>query len=332
MKKRILIIHTGGTFGMVPVSPSSVLAPEKIASHVLQYVPELPQIAEVEFKFIFNLDSAEIHIPHWIQLGETIKTHLDEFDGFVIIHGTDTMVYSAAALSYMLRNLPKPVVFTGSQRPLAMIRTDARMNLINAVELATYPIPEVSICFDNKLLRGNRTIKYSSVDYDAFRSPNYPPLATVGIDIHLERPSHSPQAPFEFLPHFSNELMAIRFFPGLSTHFLQGVLETPPRVVFLEALGLGNVAIQDGEFVQWVEKMVEQGTVVLVGSQSPHGYIDLTRYQNGVALQQAGAIGCGDMTNEAAIVKAMHLLGLGKQTIPSFQEAFLQPIAGEITA
>ncbi len=316
---------------MVPLSPSSVLAPEKIASHVLQYVPELPQIAEVEFQFIFNLDSAEIHIPHWIQLGRTIVANIEAFDGFVIIHGTDSMVYSAAALSYMLRHLPKPVVLTGSQRPLAMIRTDARLNLINAVELATHPIPEVSICFDNKLLRGNRTIKYSSIDYDAFRSPNFPPLATVGIDIHLDYPFEPPQFSFQFLPHFSDDILAIRFFPGLHPRFLDGIQQHPPRVLFLEALGLGNVAIQDGGFVQWVEQLVTQGVIVIIGSQSPHGFIDLTRYQNGIALQNAGAIGCNDMTNEAAIVKAMHLLGLGINQLQDFQQAFHTPIAGEIS-
>ncbi len=313
------------------MSPSSTLAPEKIASHVLQHVPELTQIADVEFSFIFNLDSAEIQIPHWIVLGETIVEQLDHFDGFVIIHGTDSMVYTATALSYMLRNLPKPVILTGSQRPLAMIRTDARMNLINAVELATYPIPEVSICFDNKLLRGNRTIKYSSVDYDAFRSPNYPPLATVGIDIHLENTHRPATGTFQFLPHFQNDVLALRFFPGIRVDFLEALLTKPPRVLFIEALGLGNIAIETSRFLEWINAMIARGTIVLVGSQSPHGKIDLSRYQNGMALQRAGAIGCSDMTNEAAIVKAMHLLGLGILSHQAFRQHLWQPIAGEIT-
>ena len=317
---------------MVPMSPSSVLAPEKIASHVLQYVPELTRIADVEFAFIFNLDSAEIEIPHWITLGETIVANMEQFDGFVIIHGTDSMVYTATALSFMLRNLPKPVILTGSQRPLAMIRTDARMNLINAVELATYPIPEVSICFDNKLLRGNRTIKYSSTDYDAFRSPNYPPLATVGIDIHIENTHLTPDGSFEFLPQFQNDLLVLRFVPGLSVRFLETLLHHPPRAIFIEALGLGNVPIQNNAFLTWVENLISQDVLVLVGSQSPHGGVDLSRYQNGMELKKAGAIGCGDMTTEAAIVKTMHLLGLGLHSRETFSRAFLKPIAGEISS
>ncbi len=332
MKKRILILHTGGTFGMVPISPTTVLAPEKIASHVLHYIPELTQIAEIEFQFIFNMDSADIHLPHWIQLGETIQRQLEQFDGFVIIHGTDSMVYTASALSYMLRNLPKPVILTGSQRPLSMIRTDARMNLINAVELATYPIPEVSICFDNKLFRGNRTIKYSSIDYDAFRSPNYPPLATIGIDIHLENTHLQPQGEFEFMPFFKNDLVVLRYIPGLQRHQLQGLATSPPSVVFIEALGLGNVSIKSGNFIDWVQELTQQGIIVLVGSQSPHGIIDLSRYQNGNALLEAGAIGIGDMTPEAAIVKSMHILGLGTSSVNAFKTRFYQPIAGEISS
>ncbi len=316
---------------MVPMPPTRVLAPDQVAAHILTHVPELEKLARIDFQCVFNLDSADIQIPHWQQLARLIAQHLDSYEGFVIIHGTDSMVYTAAALSFMLRHLPKPVVLTGSQRPLAEIRSDARMNLINSVELATRPIPEVGIFFGTHLYRGNRTVKYSSIHYHAFESPNYPPLAEVGIDIrvydrHLRRGGE-----FELRDAFCDQVLAIRFFPGLRPEYLQYLTDLPVKAVVLEALGLGNVAVKSSSLVPLVRALTEAGKQVVVTSQSRHGGVDLSRYENGMLLQQAGALGAGDMTTETTIVKLMHLLGQPDYDFHQISQLLHQSLAGEIS-
>jgi len=317
---------------MVPMPLSLVLVPDQVAAHILTHVPELEKLARIDFQCAFNLDSADIQIPHWQQLARIVADHLDAYDGFVIIHGTDSMVYTAAALSFMLRQLPKPVILTGSQRPLAEIRSDARMNLINSVELATYPIPEVAIFFGTRLYRGNRTVKYSSIHYNAFESPNFPPLAEVGIDIrvydrHLQR-----KGEFELREAFCDQVLAIRFFPGLRPDYLQFLTDLPVKAVVLEALGLGNVAVKAQSLVPLVRALREAGKWVVVTSQSRHGGVDLSRYENGVMLQQAGALGAGDMTTEATIVKLMHLLGQKDYDVQQIPEMLHKSLAGEISS
>jgi len=329
--KRILVIHTGGTFGMVPVPPHRTLVPDELAEHLLTHVPELKRIAHIDVECIFHLDSADIQIPHWVQLGQRIADNASRYDGFVIIHGTDSMVYTAAALSFMLRHFPKPVILTGSQRPLAEIRSDARLNLINSVELATYPIPEVCICFGAYLFRGNRTIKYSTINYDAFISPNYPPLAEMGIDIRIFQRHRQPKEPFQFLPHFSSDVVCWRYIPGLQPRFVEALEALPVKAIVFEALGLGNMAIKPHSMVEAVYQLCQQGKLVVITSQCPHGQVDLQRYENGVQLLKAGAIGAGDMTTETTVVKLMHLLALEGDNVAQLRRLLLQDIAGEIT-
>jgi L-asparaginase len=328
--KKILIIHTGGTFGMVPQKPSQTLAPNQVQESILKYVPEIGQIADIDFVALFNLDSANITPTHWQGLAQKIAAELDHYDGFVVIHGTDSMTYTAAALSFMLRHLPKPVILTGSQRPLAEIRSDARMNLINAVELATYPIPEVCIFFGTELLRGNRAIKLSGIDYGAFQSPNYPPLADVGLDITIHEHVLRPTAPFELKTAVSDEVLALPFFPGLHPEYLRWVIDSPIKALVIQALGLGNVATRDKSLVPLVQALTAAGKIVVITSQSRHGYVDLQRYENGKQIAEAGAIGAQDMTNETTIVKLMHLLGLYPNDPEHVKKILQTPIAGEI--
>nr|NIV15464.1 asparaginase [Fodinibius sp.] len=210
--KKILIIHTGGTFGMMPMKPRQTLAPNQVEERVTAHVPELEKIASIDFNMIFNLDSSNIQPRHWQELAVLINQNIEAYDGFVIIHGTDSMAYTAAALSFMLNNLPKPVILTGSQRPLAEIRTDARINLINAVELATRPIPEVGIFFGTELFRGNRAVKVSSTDFHAFESPNFPSLAEVGLDVEIFTHRFPPTEAFQLKPDMSDKVLAVRFF------------------------------------------------------------------------------------------------------------------------
>jgi L-asparaginase len=329
--KTILIIHTGGTFGMLPMKPSSTLAPGRVQEEITRYAPELLQIANIDFHAAFNLDSADMQPFHWQRLATHIYQNIDKYDGFVIIHGTDSMSYTAAALSFMLQNLPKPVILTGSQRPIAEIRTDARMNLINAVELATHLIPEVGIFFGTGLFRGNRAVKVSSTDYGAFISPNFPSLAEVGLEINIFDHHLRPGGTLQLKTAISDEVLVIPYFPGQQPEYLQWLPESPVKALVIEALGLGNVAIKDHGLVSLIEKLGAAEKLVVITSQSRRGRVDLSRYENGRHLQQAGAVGAYDMTFEATIVKLMHLLGNYPGNIAKVREQLCTPLAGEIT-
>ncbi len=329
--KKLLILHTGGTFGMVPVEPDQTLAPNQMQERITQYVPEIEKIARIDFRMIFNMDSADMQPHHWQELATVISQEMDNYDGFVIIHGTDSMSYTAAALSFMLQHLPKPVILTGSQRPLAEIRTDARTNLINSVELATYPIPEVCIFFGTSLFRGNRALKISSTGFEAFDSPNYPPLATVGLDITITNRHLTHRKPFRLETALSDQVIEVRYFPGLRPELLRLLHQSSVKAVILRALGMGNIAVVDAELVREIKRLVEEGRIVVITSQSRHGRVDLTRYQNGKILADVGAIGAGDMTTETAIVKMMHLLGVYGDDRETIRKQITMPLAGEIT-
>ncbi|RMG68452.1 MAG: asparaginase [Calditrichaeota bacterium] len=332
-KPAILILHTGGTFGMMPVAPTDTLAPSDIQEVLQRFLPELEKIADLSVEVVFNLDSADLQIHHWQCLAEQIFHQLDRYDGFVIIHGTDAMVYTAAALSFMLQNLPKPVVLTGSQRPIAEIRSDARSNLINAVELATHPIPEVGIFFGTSLFRGNRTIKYSTVEFNAFVSPNYPVLASVGLDVKVSHSALLPQpaGPPRLCPAMSQAVQVVRYFPGMPAEPLLRWVDHPVEAVVIEALGLGNVAVRENSLIPAVRALTEAGKVVAISSQCLHGGVDLSRYANGRALLEAGAVGVGDMTTETTIVKLMHLLGCHAGDPQRIRQQLVTPLAGEIS-
>jgi len=330
--KKILIIHTGGTFGMVPIEPSKPLAPPAVQDHILNYVPEIVKIANVDFETAFNIDSANIQIRHWQKLTKIIRQSYNHYDGFVIIHGTDAMVYTASALSFMLQGLSKPVILTGSQRPLAQIRSDARSNLINSLELATAQIPEVCIFFGIHLYRGNRTIKISSTHYDAFISPNYPPLAEVGLDISISKKDLlNPGKNLVIHDQFDDRVFCFRFHPGLHPEYLKGLLDSPVKAVVIEALGSGNMAIFENSMIPWVEEMNKAGKIVVINSESPYGRINLDLYESGRRIKDAGAIPAEDMTTAASIIKLMFLLGSYKNEIKTIKDRFVQPIAGELT-
>lgn len=331
MMKKLLLLHTGGTFGMVPLSPEQTLVPAQIQEHITRYVPEIQKIADIDFQVIFNMDSADMQPEHWIKLATTIHDSMDQYDGFVIIHGTDSMAFTASALSFMLQNLKKPVILTGSQRPLAEIRTDARTNLINSVELATHPIPEVSIFFGTKLLRGNRSVKISSTGFQAFESPNFPPLAEVGLDISFNNNHLQPQGEFRFYPELSDEVIEVRYFPGMRADVLRLLHTDSVKAVVINALGMGNVAIEKSGFLREIKQLVDLGKIVVITSQCLYGRVDLTRYQNGKRLAEVGAISAGDMTTEATIVKLMHLLGVYGDNPEKIEEKVSTPLAGELS-
>ncbi len=310
------------------------LAPSSFVQRIIEFVPEVKQIAEIESHIVSNIDSSNIGIEHWLRIADVIVQNYDNFDGFVITHGTDTMTYTASALSFMLDGLSKPVILTGSQRPLSEIRTDARNNLINSVELATYPIPEVCIFFNNKLFRGNRTKKIDIWGFDAFDSPNYPPLAEVGVEVKVYSQNFLKRENFKLnvSKNFSDKVFCVKIFPSVKVDLLMSLLELDIQGFVLEAFGSGNLPnIEERSLIPFVQKANEMGKIVAISTQAVYGKVDLTLYQCGKDALDAGALSCKDMTTETAIVKLMFLLGKYADDIAQVKQEFYKPIAGEIS-
>jgi L-asparaginase len=328
--KHILLIHTGGTMGM-PSGGSRPAAPQQFADELFRHIPGVKTIADIDFKSPFNVDSSNITISHWIELGALVAEHIDRYDGFVIIHGTDTMSYTACALSYALNNLPKPVILTGSQRPLSDIRTDAKNNLINAIELATYDIPEVGIFFDYKLFRGNRAKKISIDNFDAFASPNYPALAEIGLNIEIKGHHRQPSGIFRMDRQFSHRVACFRLFPGFDPNVLDPMIDSDILVYVIEAFGSGNVPILDRSMIPFIEKVTQSGRLVVITSQCINGAVNFDLYECGKQAMRAGAISGRDMNTEAAVIKAMYLLGQFDNRVAKVRSNFSISLAGEMT-
>ena len=328
--KNILIIHTGGTFGMSPALPSMTLKPGNIRADIEKHLPTLKDIANIHITIPFNLDSSDISPADWLKIFSIIKREKDHYDGFVIIHGTDTLVYTASALSYLLVGYRKPVILTGSQRPLSAIRSDARSNLINAVELATHPIPEVAICFGNKLLRGNRTKKLSMESYTGFESPNYPELASVGLNIQLHPHNflNSKQRPV-LKPVFDASIIVIQVYPGLDPALYRYIIDTPIKAILLLGFGVGNLPNLKQEWIRFIAQAQHKGKLVCMGSQSIHGQVDLQIYGFSKQAEKMGCLSLQDMTIEAALVKLMFLVG-NFDDIPTIKKYFRLSLAGEV--
>ncbi|MFN7966984.1 MAG: asparaginase [Acidobacteriota bacterium] len=327
---KVLLIHTGGTLGMRPRQPDQALAPDEFGPTLLSLVPELHEIADVDTRVVCNLDSSDLTPSHWSTFAETIASEIANYDGMVITHGTDAMAYTASALSYLLRDLPRPVILTGSQRPLAEPRSDARGNLVGAVELATRDIPEVGIYFDGRLLRGNRATKRSSFRLDAYRSPNLAPIAEVGTDIVIGDHVLRPQGPFRFVGDFDRHVACLRLLPGQRANVISGLRGSGIRGLLVEAFGVGNLPSRDHAVAEALATLVEDGVVVAIGSQVQHGRVDLMHYAGGRLASDVGAVGIEDMTLEAATVKLMYLLGT-LTDVAAVKEQLRVPIAGEMT-
>lgn len=304
---QVLLLHTGGTLGM----RGDPLEPDAYASHLLDTVPEIGQIATIELRIICNLDSSDISPVHWSQLASEIARDYERFDGFVIVHGTDTMSYTASALAFALSGLSKPVVLTGAQRPLASLRTDARRNLADAVELATTRISEVGICFDGLFLRGCRTTKSNSRDYRAFDSPGCAPLARMGVDIELGAHIRSPTMPFGADPRFESGVLALQLTPGLAVEPLRALLraESGLRGVVLSVFGLGTAPTRDRALGDVLRQAHDEG-IDVVAITPAAGSVNLSLYHNSKPLHDARVIAGGSMQIEAAITKLMHALAI----------------------
>lgn len=337
----VLIIYTGGTIGMVENSKTGSLEPFNF-HHLLDKVPELRQLGFSISTVQFDppIDSSEIEPDSWVKLVHIIADNYDLFDGFVVLHGTDTMAYTASALSFMLENLNKPVILTGSQLPIGMLRTDGKENLITAIEIAaakhpdgTAMVPEVCIYFERDLMRGNRTTKINAEKFNAFKSYNYPCLGHSAIDIKIKperirRPDSSRPLKAHYL--FDTNVVVLTLFPGIQESIITSVFNIKGlKAVVMKTFGSGN-APQKPWFIKLIKEAAERNIIIINITQCQSGSVEMERYETGRQLLEAGVISGYDSTPECALTKLMFLLG---HDLPPEEVRRLMNtnLAGEIT-
>jgi len=333
--KRILIIYTGGTIGMAQGRKEKSLVPLDF-NQIAEQLPELNRLnCRLQFyAFSEPIDSSNVHPVFWQRLAAVIEKNYSKYDGFVVLHGTDTMAYTASALSFMFENLSKPVILTGSQVPLGTIRTDARRNLITAVEIAasSRTIPEVCIYFNNFLYRGNRTEKYTSSKFDAFQSLNYPPLAEAGVQIvyHHEVGKKKKAKKLKVHYGFDTSVALIKLFPGLSPQLLQAMIaDARLKAIVFETFGSGN-APSDKKFLAVLKEASKRGLLLINVSQCSGGRVDQGKYETSIHLKEIGMISGADMTTESTLVKLMFLLAQRKGNA-IIKKQMQKDLRGELT-
>jgi len=339
-KRSILIIYTGGTIGMITEAETGALIPVDF-NEISNQIPELNKFDLDLRSYTFHptYDSSNITPAFWVEIARVIKDHYLSFDGFVILHGTDTMAYSASALSFMLENLDKPVVFTGSQLPVGVLRTDGKENLLTAIEIAADQkngqpmVPEVCVYFQNKLFRGNRTSKHNAEYFQAFNSENYPPLAEAGIQLHynhgaIQYPVN--KRPLKIHTQLEENITILKLFPGIRQESVHAQLTIPGlKGMVLETFGAGNAPTSEW-FLQEIQEAIDRGLVILNITQCPAGSVNPGKYETSRRLHQIGVLNGADMTTEAAVTKLMFLLG---QPVKADEMAYYlrRSICGEIS-
>jgi L-asparaginase len=333
--KHIAIIYTGGTIGMCQTAKGYAPAPDFPAElqALLAAQPEgLPRYTLHAYPE--PIDSANATPRDWQQIGRDIAARYADYDGFVLLHGTDTMAYTASALSYMLQGLRKPVIVTGAQIPMGVEGSDAPHNLVDALRFAAFDeISEVAICFAGRLLRGNRASKLSSEDLYAFDSLNYPRLAEMNDGVHVNRQALLPRAVREDfqLPEYGEcAVLPLRFVPGLPLSAIQALLDLQPQAVILQCYGSGNVPDRDPALFQMLSRASEAGIVIVACSQSPHGRVIVGRYATGAGLRAVGVVGAHDMSFEAIFTKLHYLFALGLSP-EEVRTRFALNLSGELT-
>ncbi len=336
----VLIIYTGGTIGMVHDRETGSLVPIDFR-HITNHVPELSKFGFILQSVTFDpvKDSSNIDPDVWVKMAATIEKNYDRFDGFVVLHGTDTMAYSASALSFMLENLAKPVIFTGSQLPIGLLRTDGRENLLTSIEIAAAGengkslVPEVCIYFDNELTRGNRTTKFSAEHFDAFNSPNYPPLAEVGLHLrynfdHIRYPGKNKKLVVH--KSFDNNVAILKIFPGINRNLVRAIINTRGlKGLIIETFGSGNAPTYKW-FLDDLKSFIGKGGIIFNVTQCHGGSVEMGLYETSREMLAAGVVSGKDITSEASVTKLMLLLGKCHSR-EEIVKCLAKSIAGEIS-
>ncbi len=335
--RKVLLIYTGGTIGMAEDENGSLIPLD--FEHLSEQIPELNKIKiDLEVTSLENpIDSSNMHPEIWVELAAIIYNRYEDYDGFVVLHGTDTMSYTASALSMMLEGINKPVIFTGSQLPIGTIRTDGKENLLTAIEIAgeydgDHPIvPEVALYFEYRLMRGNRTRKYNTEHFDAFFSPNYPNLAEAGVNIKYNRPyiANPGSGLRTSLVQPDNNVAILKIFPGINQYVVNAILNAPNlKGVVLETFGAGNASTRE-PFIDAITQALKRGLSIVNVTQCYGGSVMMGRYETSKQLKALGLIDGKDITTETAVAKLMILLGLGYSG-NTLRDLFEAPVAGEM--
>jgi len=315
----VLLIFTGGTISMSEDPTTGALRPIDF-DRLQEYMPELKQtgIRIKSVPFLPLIDSSDVYPPVWERIALLIQENFEEYDGFIVLHGTDTMAYTASALSFMLENLSKPVIFTGAQLPIGMMRSDAKENLLTAIEIATSKengqpiVPEVCIFFEDNLFRGNRTTKKNAEHFSAFNSYNYPPLAKAGVHIKFFRSYiHYPASgtALRVRTKIDQNVAILKLFPGITEHTVNAILNIPGlKAVVLESFGAGN-APRKSWFFDALKNATDRGILIVNKTQCSTGSVEMGRYETSLNLMSAGVMSAFDCTTEAIVTKLMYLLG-----------------------
>ncbi|MEO9946188.1 MAG: asparaginase [Paraglaciecola sp.] len=336
MKKHIYVAYTGGTIGMRP-SPQGYIPAAGFLSDTINNMPEFHRTEMPNFtihEYAPLIDSSDMSPSDWQQISNDILLNYDKYDGFIILHGTDTMAYTASALSFMLEDLGKPVIVTGSQIPLAQLRSDGQVNLLNALYIAAnYPIPEVTLFFNNQLFRGNRSRKVDSDGFNAFDSPNLPPLLEAGIDIEVK--IDKKQLGIDRCKQLkvsnitSQPIGIVTLYPGISADVLKNTLQQPVKALILLSFGVGN-APQNPTLLKQLKWANDQEVIVVNCTQCVRGKVNMSGYANGNILKEVGVVSGTDMTPEAALAKLHYLLS---KDIPieEVKRLLVTSLRGELT-
>lgn len=337
MKTKVLIIYTGGTIGMEKDYATGSLKPFNFDS-IFDRLPEIKLLDCETFIHSFEppLDSSDVGPEEWKAIAQVLEDNYEKYDGFLILHGTDTMAYTASALSFMLKGLRKPVILTGSQLPIGDLRTDAKENLLTSLYYASLykndkaVIQEVALYFEHQLLRGNRSMKYSSENFDAFQSPNYPILGKSGVFLNIKeeflwRPVKDIDFSVDY--HLNSDIHLCRIFPAMKLDYLLEI--SPVKVLILQVFGSGTI-FSDKKVLEILKTLKERGTEIVVISQCPSGKVSIGKYENSNVFGQIGAISGEDITIESALTKAMHLIDNPNYN-EDFKTLFTKNICGEIT-